>query len=148
MAGYCPRDRTQLETVSEHGIQIDRCPTCRGAWYDYEELAELEATVADEDQRLGTIEYAKHMSTLACPACEQVMHAFNYRAYNLELDACAEGHGFWLDGGESERVREIMKERIRGLQRAAGAQRSWARAKGRSGGGVMDRIKHLFDGRR
>ena len=43
------------------------------------------------------------------------MHAFNYRAYNLELDACTEGHGFWLDAGESERVLEVMKERVAGL---------------------------------
>ena len=148
MAGYCPRDRNQLATIKDHGIEIDRCSTCSGAWYDYDELAELEATVADEDQRAGTVEYAKHVSELACPTCEQPMHAFNYRAYNLELDGCAEGHGFWLDAGESERVQEIMKERVRGLQRAAGAQVSWKHAKGSSGGGVIDQIKGLFGGRR
>lgn len=104
MAGFCPRDRTQLETSAEHGIEVDRCGKCQGAWYDYDELAELEATVGDEDERRGTIDYSKHASDLACPVCQQVMHAFNYRAYNLELDACAEGHGFWLDAGESERV--------------------------------------------
>ena len=126
MAGYCPRDGTQLETVKDQGIEIDDCSKCRGSWYDYDELAELEATVADEDQRLGTVEFAKHESDLACPTCEQTMHAFNYRAYNLELDACSEGHGFWLDDGEAQRVREIMKERVRGLSRAAGAQTAWS----------------------
>jgi Zn-finger nucleic acid-binding protein len=144
----CPRDANTLRTETERGITIDRCHACHGAWYDYDELAELEATVAGEEQRLGTIEYAKHQSVLLCPACSQTMHAFNYRAYNLELDACAEGHGFWLDAGESERVRAIMQERVRGLQRAAGAQEAWARAKGRSGGGVINQIKGLFGGRR
>ena len=108
----CPRDANELHTEADRGITIDRCHACHGAWYDYDELAELEATVADEEQRLGTVEYAKHESILLYPACSQTMHAFNYRAYNLELDACAEGHGFWLDAGESERVREIMKERV------------------------------------
>jgi Zn-finger nucleic acid-binding protein len=148
MAGYCPRDRTPLQTVSEHGIEIDRCTQCHGAWYDYDELAELEATVGDEDERRGTVEYSKHESDLPCPVCEQPMHAFNYRAYNLELDACAEGHGFWLDAGESERVRDIMKERVRGLHRAEGAQKAWSHAKGRGGGGVIDQIKNMFGGRR
>jgi Zn-finger nucleic acid-binding protein len=144
----CPRDSNELHAESEHGMTVDRCHACRGAWYDYDELAELEATVADEDQRIGTIEFAKHQSVLLCPVCTQPMHAFDYRAYNLELDACAEGHGFWLDAGESERVREIMKERVRGLRRAGTAQQAWARAKGRGGGGVIDQIKGLFTGRR
>ena len=144
----CPRDANELHTETEHGITIDRCHTCHGAWYDYDELAALEATVADEEQRLGTVEFAKHQSVLVCPACSQTMHAFNYRAYNLELDACAEGHGFWLDAGESERVRDVMKERVDGLRRAGSAQQAWSRAKGRGGSGVIDQIKGLFGGRR
>lgn len=41
-----------------------------------------------------------------------------------------------------------MKERVRGLRRAGGAQKAWARSKGRGGGGVIDSIKGLFGGRR
>lgn len=144
----CPRDASELHAETEHGITVDRCVACRGAWYDYDELAELESTVAGEEERIGMIEFAKHQSVLFCPACNEPMHAFNYRAYNLELDACAAGHGFWLDAGESERVREVMRERVRGLGRSASAQKAWARAKGRGGGGVIDQIKELFGGRR
>jgi Zn-finger nucleic acid-binding protein len=100
--------------------------------------------VASEDQRTGTVEFATRSSDIACPVCGQPMRAFNYRAYNLELDACSEGHGFWLDEGESARVREVMRERVGGLRRAGSAQRSWQRAKGRGGGGVVDQIKGLF----
>lgn len=148
MPQYCPRDNAELAPVDEHGVQVDRCPTCGGAWYDYDELAALEATVGDEDERRGTIEYSKHESDLACPVCQQPMHDFNYRAYNLELDACAEGHGWWLDAGEADRVRDIMRERVRGLRRAEGAQKAWARAKGGPAGGIIDQIKNLFTGRR
>jgi len=141
---FCPRDGAELKTEREQGIQVDRCPACRGAWYDYDELAALESTVAGEEQRLGTIEYAKHESTLLCPVCDAPMHAFNYRAYNLELDACAEGHGWWLDAGESERVRTIMRERVSGLRRSASAQKAWQRAREGRGSGVIDQIKDLF----
>src|SRR5690242_9727097 len=93
----CPRDGTSaLQTVREHGIEIDRCPMCRGAWYDYDELGTLEQTVASSDYATGMIEYAKRDSTLKCPAGGEQMVAFNYRAYNLELDACPAEHGFWL----------------------------------------------------
>jgi Zn-finger nucleic acid-binding protein len=140
----CPRDATELAQGKEHGIEVDRCPGCGGAWYDYDELEALESTVAGDEHRLGTIEYAKRESELACPTCSKPMRAFNYRAYNLEIDACSEGHGFWLDAGESARVRDIMKERVSGLRRAHSAQRAWHRAKGRGGGGVIDQLKGLF----
>ena len=141
----CPRDTTELTQGKEHGIEVDRCAGCQGAWYDYDELEALESTVAGEDERLGTIDYAKRVSELVCPVCSKPMRAFNYRAYNLEIDACGEGHGFWLDAGESARVREVMRERVSGLQRAGSAQKAWARAKGRGrGGGVVNQIKGLF----
>ena len=140
----CPRDATELAQGKEHGIEVDRCPGCQGAWYDYDELEALESTVADDDHRTGTIDYAKRESELACPVCSKRMRAFNYRAYNLELDACSEGHGFWLDAGESARVRDVMRERVSGLRRAGSPQRAWARAKGRGGGGVVNQIKGLF----
>ena len=72
------------------------------------------------------IEYAIRESELACPKCGARMSAFNYRAYNLELDVCVERHGFWLDEGEAIRVREIVEERVEGLERAAKAEAGWA----------------------
>jgi Zn-finger nucleic acid-binding protein len=132
----------------EHGIEVDHCPTCKGAWYDNEELAMLESTVADDSDRAGMIEYAKRDSELSCPVCGKPMRAFNYRAYNLELDACIEEHGFWLDEGEANRVRDVMKDRVSGLRRAGSAQEAWDRVKQGKGGGVMDQLRGLFGGRR
>lgn len=144
MALACPRDKTPLTLGKEHGIEVDRCEQCGGAWYEFEELVALEATVSDDEHRSGTVEYAQRSSEIACPECNQPMRAFNYRAYNLELDACPGEHGFWLDAGESNRVRDIMKERVSGLKRAGSAQLSWHKAKGGSGPGVIDQIKNLF----
>ena len=146
MTLHCPRDPDQaLETVHEHGIEVERCAVCRGAWYDYDELAALESTVAGQEYMIGTIEYATRESELRCPVEGEAMVAFNYRAYNLELEACPKEHGFWLDAGESDRVREIMRERERGMRRAGSAQRAWARAKGRAtSGGVLDQLRDLF----
>jgi Zn-finger nucleic acid-binding protein len=142
----CPRDQSLLKEGHEHGVEIDRCGTCGGAWYDNDELSMLEATVADEDSRRGMIDYAKRDSELHCPVCKQKMRAFNYRANNLELDACTEDHGFWLDANEAERVRQLMVERVEGLQRAGVAESEWGdflRAGGKKGGGFF---KNLFGG--
>ena len=142
----CPRDQGDLHTERHRGIDIDACKTCRGAWYDFEELAALERTAArDEANLAGTIEYSKRPSDLACPVCGATMIAFDYRGHNLELDACDKEHGFWLDAGESERVRQLMEERARGLGRSALAESRWNRS--REAGftdSIIDRMRDLF----
>ena len=96
----CPRDSATLLIEHHKGIEVDHCPTCNGRWLDHHELDELEArTAPDENQRRATIEYAKRPSDLNCPVCGKQMRAFNYRAYNLELDTCEDQHGFWVDAG-------------------------------------------------
>ena len=146
----CPRDGTELVVEHHRGIEVDHCPTCNGRWLDHHELDRLEATAApDEDVRRATIEYAKRASELACPVCAQPMRAFNYRAYNLEVDTCEQEHGFWLDAGEEGRVRDIMDERVRGLARAASAEESWGKFLGHIGNrSVWDKIGGLFRGGR
>jgi Zn-finger nucleic acid-binding protein len=136
-----------LAVIQDNGINVDRCPECRGAWYEDEELGMLESNVADDDSRRGKIDYAKRESELKCPVCSKVMQAFNYRANNLELDACTDAHGFWLDGGEDERVMHLMRERIAGLQRAGSAQDAWNDIRrGVKSGGFMDKFKGMFGG--
>ena len=61
-------------------------PTCNGRWLDHHELDLLEAVRASEAERRATIEYSKRESELNCPVCGKQMLAFNYRAYDLELD--------------------------------------------------------------
>ena len=145
----CPRDGAELKIEHHRGIEVDHCPTCNGRWLDHDELDELEATVADKDTRRATIEYAKRPSELKCPKCEKTMRAFNYRAYNLEIDTCEDEHGFWLDTGEEGKVRDIMEERVRGLERAASAEESWGKFLGKMGNkSVWDNIKGMFGGGR
>ena len=150
----CPRDGTELIEEHLHGIEVDHCPTCNGRWLDHHELDELEAKRADEQERRGTIQYAQRESELDCPICQKRMTAFNYRAYNLELDTCEDEHGFWLDAGEEGQLHDIIDERVRGLERSATAEQAWSHfldslgGRGRSGGGAWSSIRGFFGGRR
>ena len=121
----CPQDHTPLEPVKEHHIPHERCPKCAGGWFDLNEFERLEASAADESALFGTLEYAKRDALLNCPSCGKPMTAFDFRGHDLELDACKEEHGFWLDAGEVERVRSIMRERTHDLDRSARAQQAW-----------------------
>ena len=150
----CPRDGTALIEEHLHGIEVDHCLTCNGRWLDHHELDELEATTsASEAERRATIQFSERGSELKCPVCGEEMIAFNYRAYELELDTCRNGHGFWLDAGEEGTVRDIIDERVRGLQRSASAEAAWGSflegLSGRgSGGGVWGGVRRIFGKRR
>lgn len=149
----CPRDGTELIEEHVHGIEVDHCPQCNGRWLDHHELDQLEATRASEEERRATVQYAQRESELRCPVCEKRMTAFNYRAYDLELDTCEDEHGFWLDVGEEGRVRDIIDERVRGLERSASSEASWDKfldglGSGGGGGGVWNSITGFFRGSR
>lgn len=123
----CPRCKADLVTETEyHGIEVERCPSCEGRWLDLHELDQVEATVpSTPEERRATIRYSERRSEMKCPVCGKEMTAFNYRAYNLELDTCDE-HGFWLDAGEEARVRQIVADRVSDLARSQAAEASWA----------------------
>ena len=141
----CPRCKTGLKVENYKGIEVDRCPQCHGMWLDYGELDQLEDTVLDDDDVKGSIVYSPLKSKLLCPKCEKNMQRFSYRAYNLELDMCEQGHGTWLDDGEETKVLEIMEQRIKDLDRKAKAEGEWgdflARLKSPSFG---SKVKGLF----
>jgi Zn-finger nucleic acid-binding protein len=122
----CPTCGSVLIAEFHSGIEVDRCAACNGRWLDPRELDHLEARVkSTPEQRRATIQFARRESSLKCPVCREAMVAFNYRAYDLELDTCREEHGFWLDAGEEGRVQDIIQKRIRDLQRSAQAEAAW-----------------------
>ena len=151
----CPRCNVELKVEHHHDIEVDHCPNCNGRWLDPHELDHLEATVdSTPEERQATIQYAKRDSDLDCPVCSKKMLAFNYRAYDLEIDTCQDEHGLWLDAGESGRVRDIIEERVRDLGRSARAEEDWGgflnglRGGNRGSGGIMDTLSNLFRGGR
>ena len=129
----CPRDSAELLQTSFKSIEVDRCKICAGIWLDPGELDQLEDTVFDEDDIKGMVMYRFYQGSLGCPVCLDKMQIFHYRAYNLELDYCQNGHGVWLDGGEEKRVLQIMKQRTKDLDRSASAEREWE--------GILKRFK-------
>jgi len=117
------------------------CAACGGEWLAHESLHALEAAVVRDAVVLsGMIEYQPHSSVLACPVFEKAMYGFDYRGNSLEIDACGEGHGYWLDGGEEERLQALVRQRARDLHRASLAEATF--------GGFLDKMRSQFGGRR
>jgi len=142
----CPRcEDTQLEPIDLRGIEVDRCVFCRGIWLDHHELDELEDKVMDEGYSKGTLTYFKRDSEIGCPKCGTGMTTFNYRAHDLPIDLCQQGHGYWLDPGEDEKVISILRERVTDLKRSSSAEASWLKTKtGGQSTSILSKIKNLF----
>lgn len=110
----CPRceDRrlTALCIPGFDNVEIDRCKSCHGIFFDPGELEgvmnasvrpisevdrnELERLIAEERG------FEKKVVYLRCPVCKQLMgRGIHGRKSGVIVDRCPQ-HGIWLDGGE------------------------------------------------
>ena len=123
----CPNCDADLVAARRNGVDLELCPSCRGMWLSRQELDQLENKAFDlGDDHKGSLVFHPAPSTRTCPECARPLGRFQYRDYDLEMEFCEDGHGFWLDEGEDKRVRELMKQEEASLERAALAEDRWA----------------------
>ena len=123
----CPDCKTDLAPAKHHGVDASECASCHGLWLTREELNQLEDETFDlGDEEKGTLVFRAFASPRACPECGAALKGFQYRLYDLELEYCEAGHGFWLDADEDDRVLKLMKEEEARLKRSGRAEHTWA----------------------
>ncbi len=105
-ARICPKctDYAELApvTVEDGGasVTIERCPKCRGAWLDWDELGpahQLRAIVPGLSS--GASVMRDHQSG-NCPACSPSRALVRVDVNAFGVDRCGECEGMWFDGGE------------------------------------------------
>ncbi|NJN79007.1 MAG: zf-TFIIB domain-containing protein [Anaerolineales bacterium] len=123
----CPKCNSELMKKHYKGmIEIESCPNCRGMWLDFHELDQLEDVAFNEDSYKGSLVHYQTKTNYLCPHCNTKLDEFQYRLYDLKLDACMDNdHGFWLDAGEDERVIEIMIQRSSDIKRKLSVEMEW-----------------------
>lgn len=100
----CPKCLT--ETLVDHsvrGVTVERCSSCSGIWFDREELGQLLAEDARHvaSLRRGTVQEQLDGKKGFCPRDgSELLRVYSSINRSVILDACAECHGIWLDGGE------------------------------------------------
>ena len=156
----CPACENNLSQLVAGGVMLDVCNGgCGGIWFDSFELQKIEAAQeATEDLDIDvprdpnrSVDYAKRRS---CPKCNDVVLMRHYfsKLRQVVVDECPNCGGFWLDAGESDRVRELMRSRVGDLRRSSSAQQQWNRQREggfQSGSGIVDKIRNMFgSGRR
>lgn len=106
--------------ATEHvlGVELDRCDTCGGFWFDDGEVGALAPHLAREqdvpDLDLNIVhekpKVVRRDEERSCPRCQTTMRTFNY-CYNsnIMLDRCGGCSGVWMDGGELQEVVTYVK---------------------------------------
>ena len=88
----CPKCHSQFEQIVFGGIEIDRCTTCKGLWFDMlekEDLLRIDGS-AEIDLAPEQVDpkYAA-MRNIECPRCAQTMLAMvDKDQYHIKFEAC------------------------------------------------------------
>jgi Zn-finger nucleic acid-binding protein len=141
----CPNCDGELSKTKRDGIEMEVCPSCQGMWLTRQDLAALEDEVFDfGDDEKGSLMFEPTPDSRKCPVCGKPMKRFGYRLYDLAMDFCEDGHGYWLEAGEDQRVLELMKIEEHDLGRKVLAEDRWAaHLRYLRSGSFMDRLRDL-----
>ncbi len=104
----CPKCK-QVDLTSQviNEIEVDQCPTCRGIWFDEQELPRM-LTHASQD--IKPLTKGKERTDLdkvtgQCPVDDSdLMRVFSQMDRSVVVDRCPKCLGIWLDGGELKRL--------------------------------------------
>lgn len=122
----CPHCNTDLVKAKRDGLDVDLCPSCQGMWLSRQELEQLEDEAFDfGDNVKGSLMLGSDATTFPCPQCAKPMREFGYRLFDLALDYCPDGHGYWLDADEDKRVLALMAKEEEDLERKTLAEERW-----------------------
>ncbi len=102
----CPACPSQiLESVHEHGVEIDACVRCGGLWFDAGELAKLLQSYDEKLTPTGKVAdgLGKRLGATdrPCPHCRDKLVEHELSADNpVAVDVCPTCDGVWLDHDE------------------------------------------------
>jgi len=98
----CKDSKLKAVTVKNKNIEIDRCSSCKGLWFDKGELDGILGVKAIKD--LAIPKFSLHMPDRKCPKCNKGLYEFCYPETTTFVDACAECGGIWLDNQEWKEI--------------------------------------------
>ncbi len=100
----CPKCVTEsLTEFKVKAVTVDRCVSCNGIWFDAQELGELLSEDARQVRGLTRGETNKQFEGKRgrCPRDgSELLRIYSAVNRAVIVDACADCHGIWLDGGE------------------------------------------------
>ena len=104
----CPKCQSSIHEITFEGVTVDFCDSCKGIWFDADEMAfmlEMASDIPDLDE----VKKDAKPTEYGCPRCEnRKLEEMKFIAlHDLLIDRCPQCHGIWLDKGELPKIEKI-----------------------------------------
>ncbi|SMF05727.1 Transcription factor zinc-finger [Alteromonadaceae bacterium Bs31] len=99
----CKNSALQKRVVNKIKVELDRCPSCEGLWFDKGELNLVLQSKAAKKYEIPN--FAAYQKNTLCPCCKTPLHEFCYPGTLTLVDACKSCNGVWLDNREWTEIR-------------------------------------------
>ena len=116
----CPKCKADMELVNFDGVEVDRCTTCKGIWFDANEQKWLKEKKGSEAIDIGDATVGKKMDKITnynCPRCGgSMIRMVDVDQHHIDYEACSVCYGIFLDAGEFKDLKDYtMSEYLMGL---------------------------------
>jgi Zn-finger nucleic acid-binding protein len=100
----CPKCRADMELLTIDGVEIDRCTSCHGLWFDPGEIEKLRdkkvaAAIDIGDTVTGSVRNTN--DRYRCPRCGgKMLRMTDAKQKHIWYEECEACHGSYFDAGE------------------------------------------------
>ncbi len=100
----CPKCNAGMESVKHGNIEVDRCTSCKGIWFDQLEKDDLKQIEGSESIDIGDSQVGEEYNAIRrieCPKCHTNMIPMVDRdQHHIKYESCAICFGTFFDAGE------------------------------------------------
>jgi PAT family beta-lactamase induction signal transducer AmpG len=100
----CPKCRSDMELLEIDGVEIDRCSSCHGLWFDPGEVEKLRNKEIAAAIDVGDPARGREWSTTdryRCPRCgDRMLRMTDPKQQHIWYEECEACHGSYFDAGE------------------------------------------------
>ena len=110
----CPKCADRMQAIEYRGVEVDRCTSCRGIWFDAGEShwlsgEETAAAIDTGDPSVGRQTNA--INRYRCPRCNGgMLHRVDPQRPHIQFEECTSCRGSFFDAGE---FAELMQDKER-----------------------------------
>ena len=106
----CPKCKSEFETVSFNDIEIERCKSCKGLWFNLLEKEDLLKLKGSESIDIGSEQIAdqyRELQDIDCPHCnERMVPMVDKDQFHIKYEYCVGCYGTFFDAGEFRDLKE------------------------------------------
>ncbi len=103
----CPKCQSTTHEMTIEGVVLDFCPSCKGMWFDKDEMAFM-TELPDDIPNVSEVQKEARKTDYDCPRCGNKLEEMKFvQVQDLLIDRCPQCKGIWLDDGELPKLEAI-----------------------------------------